>query len=159
MTRRRMSDTARGETALSTGGEVQTSSDYQVGYGKPPKETRFKPGQSGNPRGRPKGAQNVETILRKELLGPITVVEDGRRRKVPRLVALIRRLMEKAFGGDVRAGIRLLEFATRLAPEEIKAAVGRDMLPDESDLLDLLTARATRLAAEGGERNGGGDHE
>ncbi|MFO1148131.1 MAG: DUF5681 domain-containing protein [Alsobacter sp.] len=130
-----------------------------MGYGKPPKDTRFKPGHSGNPRGRPKGARNVETILREELLGSITVVENGRRRKVPRLTALMRRLLEKAFGGDVRAGLKLLEFARQLAPEEVKAVVGQDMLPDEADLLDLLTARATRLAAEGGERNGGEDHE
>ena len=36
----------------------EKDADYQVGYGKPPIETRFKSGQSGNPRGRPKGAKN-----------------------------------------------------------------------------------------------------
>lgn len=39
--------------------------DYKVGPGKPPKHTRFKPGQSGNPKGRPKGSQNVKTVLNK----------------------------------------------------------------------------------------------
>ena len=37
--------------------------DYEIGYGKPPKETRFKPGQSGNPRGRPKGAKNKKNDI------------------------------------------------------------------------------------------------
>ncbi len=32
-----------------------------VGYCKPPKRTRFQPGQSGNPRGRPKGTKNLKT--------------------------------------------------------------------------------------------------
>ena len=39
----------------------------QVGYGKPPKLTRFKPGQSGNPRGRPRGALNMATVLERTL--------------------------------------------------------------------------------------------
>jgi hypothetical protein len=39
------------------------SGDYQVGYGKPPKHTQFKPGKSGNPQGRPKGTKNLKTDL------------------------------------------------------------------------------------------------
>ena len=46
------------------------SSDDDVGYGKPPRSRRFKPGQSGNPKGRPKGAKNRDTILR-ELLNSL----------------------------------------------------------------------------------------
>ena len=41
--------------------------DYQVGYGKPPDHSRFVKGQSGNPRGRPPGAQNMKTLLTKAL--------------------------------------------------------------------------------------------
>ena len=40
------------------GKELTAKPGYEVGYGKPPKDTRFKPGQSGNPSGRPKGATN-----------------------------------------------------------------------------------------------------
>jgi hypothetical protein len=45
--------------------------DYQVGYGKPPKDTRFKKGQSGNPRGRAPGAKNLKTLLIDTLNEPV----------------------------------------------------------------------------------------
>jgi hypothetical protein len=37
--------------------------DYAVGYGKPPAETRFPKGQSGNPEGRPRGTKKLVTLL------------------------------------------------------------------------------------------------
>ena len=51
------------------------SEDYEIGYGRPPKQTRFKPGQSGNPKGRPRGRKNVHTILEETLYRPVTITE------------------------------------------------------------------------------------
>lgn len=42
--------------------------EYEVGYGRPPTHTRFQPGKSGNPNGRPKGSKNTKTILMEELI-------------------------------------------------------------------------------------------
>jgi hypothetical protein len=56
-------------------------SDYQVGPGKPPLHTRFKKGQSGNPRGQ--HAQNLPVLLVAALNQPVAVTENGRRRQVP----------------------------------------------------------------------------
>jgi hypothetical protein len=50
-----------------------------VGYGRPPRSTRFKPGQSGNPKGRPKGVQSLGAILDKALAARVSVQENGRR--------------------------------------------------------------------------------
>ena len=50
---------------------------YDVGFGKPPKNSRFKPGQSGNPKGRPKGAKGLRTELKEELSERISVTEGG----------------------------------------------------------------------------------
>src|SRR5262245_11040533 len=56
--------------------------DYDVGYGKPPVQSRFKRGQSGNPKGRPKGARNFSTDVKATLKAPVKVTRDGRPRKV-----------------------------------------------------------------------------
>ena len=55
-----------------------TNGDYQVGYGKPPRNAGFKKGQSRNPRGRPPGSKNLTTLLNDALNEPVTITENGR---------------------------------------------------------------------------------
>jgi len=83
--------------------------EYEVGYGKPPKATRFRPGQSGNPNGRPKGKKNVGTILEETLYQPVPITENGKARKVPAIEALFKTTMMNAMKGDHRAADRLLK--------------------------------------------------
>src|SRR5258707_14185668 len=58
--------------------------DYEVGYRKPPGHTRFKKGQSGNPKGRPAGAKNLSTLLSEALNEPVVVTENGGHNKITR---------------------------------------------------------------------------
>ena len=91
--------------------------EYAVGYRKPPQATRFKPGHSGNPKGRPKGSRNLATDLSTELGELITVREGGAARRVSKQRALIKSLMAKALQGDVRATTALLTLYARVITE------------------------------------------
>src|SRR5208337_568384 len=64
-----------------------TEDDERVGYGRPPIRTRFRPGQSGNPRGRPRGARNLATEIAAALAEKVAVTENGRRRHITKLRA------------------------------------------------------------------------
>lgn len=76
---------------------------YEVGYGKTPKETRFKPGHSGNPRGRPKQSKNTISILKKELDERVSLREGDKQIILTKRQAMLRHLINKAVQGDTRA--------------------------------------------------------
>src|SRR5215831_15557093 len=56
--------------------------EYRVGYGRPPRHSRFAKGQSGNPKGRPGGAKNFSTLLTEALNELVAIAENGARRKI-----------------------------------------------------------------------------
>ena len=96
----------------NTGMDLTTMHDYDVGYGKPPAKSRFKPGLSGNPRGRPRGSRNKRPALNEERLKDIILdeayreiaVRDGNRSvTVPMAQAVIRAMSVKAAKGDHRS--------------------------------------------------------
>ena len=77
--------------------------DYEVGYGKPPRHTRFELGRSGNPRGRPPGAKYMKTLLSKALNELVVVTEPGGRRKVSKREAIVTQLVNRSAKADYRA--------------------------------------------------------
>jgi len=77
--------------------------DYEVGYGKPPRDTRFKRGQSGNPRGRPPGAKNLSTLLNEALNELVVVTENGGRKRITKRRAAFKQLVNDAAKGEWRA--------------------------------------------------------
>ncbi len=87
--------------------------DYEVGYKKPPKRTRFKRGRSGNPKGRPKGAKNLRTELAEELQERVLIREGGKPRRVSKQRAMLKRLAEKALQGDTRAASLIVNMVAR----------------------------------------------
>jgi uncharacterized protein DUF5681 len=96
---------------------------HKVGYGHPPESTRFKKGQSGNPKGRPKGSLNLFTLLIRTLREKVIITENGKRKTVTKFHAVIKQLVNKAASGDLRASHELLTL-TRVAEAE--------MNPDET---------------------------
>jgi len=84
---------------------------YEVGRGRPPVDKRWKPGQSGNPKGRPKGHKNPDTILWELLEQKVQIREKGKIRSITMLEAILRKLVQDAVRGDHKARMALLEYS------------------------------------------------
>ena len=100
-------------------GDEMKHSDYEVGFGKPPAGTRFKTGQSGNPKGRPKGTLNMASALARTLREKVVVNESGRRKVITKLEAAVKQLVNKAASGDLSA---LRHLANLVASAEERSA-------------------------------------
>jgi pantoate kinase len=116
--------------------------DYEVGYGKPPKEHRFKKGKSGNPNGRPKGALNIATVIDRVLQEKVVINENGKRKTISKLEASIKQVVNKAASGDMRAFQQLPSLA-RYA-EAAKQAAERHKNRPVEDLTDEELAEIIR---------------
>jgi hypothetical protein len=82
---------------------LHTDSDESVGYGRPPRATQFKPGQSGNPNGRPKGRKSETTMLNELLFQKIKIREGGRERRITLFEGMLRRFAEDSLKGNIKA--------------------------------------------------------
>src|SRR5260221_2753243 len=76
---------------------------YEIGFGKPPRSRQFKPGESGNPAGRPRGAKNFATAIEQELNSRVIVNENGRRKRISKREVIAKHLVNKAAGGGLQA--------------------------------------------------------
>ena len=81
--------------------------DYEVGYGKPPKTTQWKPGRSGNPKGRPKKIKDFDKLLDRELSETVRVTDGGESKLLPKRDLIVKRLVNEALKGD-RAALKLV---------------------------------------------------
>ena len=89
-----------------------------IGFGRPPRATRFKPGRSGNPRGRPRGARARRTIVEYLAAELHWVTEGGLQRQRTTLELILLRLRAKAVSGDLRAIEGLRAILDRYDPQE-----------------------------------------
>ncbi|MBO6514869.1 MAG: hypothetical protein JJ974_12980, partial [Phycisphaerales bacterium] len=80
-----------------------------IGYGNPPRHSRFQKGQSGNPKGRPKGSRNISKLVERALRKPITITEAGERRTLSRAEAIATRLISDALSGKHQAQKLVIE--------------------------------------------------
>ena len=108
---------------------------YDVGYGKPPKKSRFKPGQSGNPKGRPKGAKGLRTELKEELSERINVTEGGAVRRVSKLRAVLKAMTAKALKGDARAANVMLNLVQSVLEDEPAEQEAKPLTKADAEIL------------------------
>jgi Family of unknown function (DUF5681) len=107
-----------------------------VGYKKPPRHSRFQPGQSGNPRGRQKGVRNLATDVKRTLEVPVRLNDQGKARRVSTQEAALLRLREKALMGDARALAQFLQLAKIFNSNAVGSAGDEALAADDQVILD-----------------------
>ena len=110
----------------------------EAGYGRPPRAQQFKPGQSGNPKGRPQGSKNEATILRNLLNRKIQMRQDGKVRMISILEAMLMKFADEALKGNPKAAAFLLN---RYAPMESTGADPADIDRDDAQILESFARR------------------
>jgi hypothetical protein len=132
-----------------------TAGSGRVGYRNPPEHTRFKKGQSGNPKGRPKGTLNLVTVLARTLREKVIINEHGQRRVVTKLEAAIKQLVNKAASGDL-AALRHLAGLVQSAEEQAAQTppVNPPLGEDDQKVVQGILERFGNGNNPGGKENG-----
>ncbi len=115
--------------------------DDEVGYCKPPKHTRFKPGQSGNPNGKPRGSRGLRTELQSELGELMTITENGKSRRIPKRRIVIKALTAKALKGDVRAAEKIMQLVIQAEGFEDPKSDHNRLSDADRQIIDYLLGR------------------
>ena len=118
---------------------------YQVGYAKPPQYTRFRKGQSGNPKGRPKGLQSFARLARQAFNEKIAIKENGERRIITKLQAALKQLANKAASGDAAAIREMLRVEAAIA-EIVPAADQHDYTGKHGERPNPAETNPSRIA-------------
>jgi hypothetical protein len=126
----------------------KTTSVYPVGYGRPPLEHQFKPGESGNPSGRPKGVHSFSSDLCEELAGLVSI-KGGDGSVVTRQRAIVKVLVDAALAGDQRAAATVFGWASRASRSEPEPQTEETSDPDDQAIAE---------ASEQRQRNRDGGH-
>ena len=111
--------------------------NYPVGYGRPPRETQFKPGQSGNKHGRSKGSKNEATLINEILSRKIEIRERGKTRRISLLEGILLKFAEDALRGNPRSATFLLN--RKLLAESSELPVSAELDKDDRKILESYT--------------------
>src|SRR5512139_3184948 len=90
-------------------GAILDGLPYEVGFGKPPQNTRFALGNQAGKRGRPKNSENLDTIVKEEFDAKIVVTEGGKSRKLSKRRVGVRQLANKVASGDIKSFSQYIE--------------------------------------------------
>ena len=107
------------------------TNECEVGYWKPPKKHQFKPGYSGNKKGRPKGRKNIHTIVENLMNEKIKITINGRTKKVSCIEATIRQVSLAALKGDIKAQRILFDLISKYTVRQEDLLQGNEELQQE----------------------------
>jgi hypothetical protein len=126
-------------------------SGYEVGYGKPPTQNQFKPGQSGNPKGRPKGQPGFYELFLREASRLVKLETPGGVQAVSKAEVVLRRLFNSANTGDLGASKLLLPYMAKIliSPEAMDSAPsGAEFTIPDDEAIRRIMARFQHLEAQ-----------
>ena len=139
----------------ATDKQDQKAAEYEVGYGRPPKFTRFKPGTSGNPKGRPRVSKNLAAAFESALSERVPVNDNGKRKKILMSEAIAKQATRKAAGGDLGALRLVVDLWLRLHPKGKHELYGIELMrklgAEAADLIEKEKAEA--MLEKKGEEN------
>ena len=138
--------------ASSSDGACEDDDD-SVGYKRPPKKHRFKPGQSGNPAGRRKGAKGLKTIVKRELSGRVRITENGRSLKINKMELMIKRLVEMGGKGNFQALAKIVDLGAVVFGMEDEEQAVPSLTREEQASSDEAAKRRRMLAAQTSTRS------
>jgi hypothetical protein len=129
------------------------AAEYEIGYGRPPRETRFEKGRSGNPSGRPKGSRGVSTVIAAALSEKVVVNENGKRRTITKLEAAVKQMANKAAGGDQRAAKLIIELLHQSESRDEARAGGGTLTAEarkasDKGVLEAIRDQALRVVTK-----------
>ena len=115
--------------------------DYEVGYKKPPKEHQFKPGKSGNPKGRSKLVKDFKTDLAEELQEKISINESGKSKVTTKQRAFIKKVIASALNGNA-CSIRILTQMIASYAKDLEQTVPEELSAEDNEILQLFLERS-----------------
>jgi Family of unknown function (DUF5681) len=123
-----------------------SSKDPEVGYGRPPVATRFRPGTSGNAKGRPKGRKNLRTLLKEAMTASIQIQEGQQTRRVSKLEGVVLRQLQGALKGNDRSAMAVIKMAhqLRFLEDAENTAAETTISPEEERVLSELARRSRK---------------
>ena len=117
---------------------------YLVGYRRPPVTSRFQPGSSGNPKGRPKNSKNLKTLIRQAMTAKISIKEGPNSRRVSKIEGVVLRQLQSALKGDDRSAMAVIKMATQmgfLEDADSNSAEATALSASDERILEQLLSR------------------
>lgn len=127
---------------------ASSAREYEVGYKRPPKATQFKAGQSGNPKGRQRGAKGLNTLARDTLTSKVRVRTPDGEKRMSKMEAVLQKTIELAMKGNARAIMMLFSLYRPAVPDgpgtESGAGHDNDLTETDLEILNMMRDEVRR---------------
>ena len=121
--------------------------DYEVGYGRPPVATRFKPGNNCNPRGRPKQKKTVSQLIDEAMNTKVRITVDGKARIMTKQQVVIHNLVNAAARGDRKAIHTLFSASARYQNSTETIVNPSDLDANDREIIEQFLTGASQNGA------------